>query len=67
MVQVMNLVERRLELSGVFVYGIVVHDRVVHHDGQAVDAGEFLVVFWQATNGGPLRVMARILGHSGVN
>ncbi|MNI79355.1 hypothetical protein D3C73_1358070 [compost metagenome] len=37
MVQVMNLVERRLELSGVFVYGIVVHDRVVHHDGQAVD------------------------------
>ncbi|MNP27402.1 hypothetical protein D3C76_1203110 [compost metagenome] len=37
MVQAVDLIERCLELARVFVYGIVVHDCVVHHDGQTVD------------------------------
>ncbi|MNQ89375.1 hypothetical protein D3C85_1046820 [compost metagenome] len=37
MVQAMDLVERSLVLAGVLVDGVVVHDRIVHHDGQAVD------------------------------
>ena len=34
---VLDLVERRLELATVLVDGIFIHHRVVHHQGQAVD------------------------------
>ncbi len=32
-----DLVERRLVLPGIFVHDKLVHRRVIHHDGQAVD------------------------------
>ena len=34
---VLELVERCLELTRVPIHGVFIHDRVVHHDGQAVD------------------------------
>ena len=37
MVEVVDLVERRLELAGLRVDGELVHDRIIHHERQAVD------------------------------
>jgi hypothetical protein len=34
---VLDLIERSLELSRVAIDGVLVHDAVVHHDGEAID------------------------------
>jgi len=35
------LIERRLVLAGVFVDGVLIHDRIVHHDRQTIDESFF--------------------------
>ena len=41
----LSLIERRLELPRVAIDGVLVHDGVVHHDGQAVDEARLGNVF----------------------